>query len=172
MSEDSARLFTALWPDPPVRARLVALRDAWRWPEGARPVADASLHLTLHFLGAFPRERMPELEDRLAALPALRTRLLAAAPDIFRGGIAVLRFAIEPTLATLHDRMGAALASLGVALDPRPFAPHVTMARRARGAAPPAEPIDLEWAASGFALVESVGAPRPAYRVLRSFGGD
>ena len=170
MDEGSARLFTALWPDAAVRTRLAVLRDAWRWPEGVRPVADANLHLTLHYLGAFARARLPQLEQRLTALPAQRMCLHADVPEIWRGGIAVLRVAVDPALAALHQEIGGALASLGVALDARPFAPHVTMARRARGAVAPAAPAALEWPASSFVLVESVAGPEPCYRVLRSFG--
>jgi 2'-5' RNA ligase len=170
MDDGSARLFTALWPDAAVRTRLAVLRDAWRWPEGVRAVADANLHLTLHYLGAFARARLSELEERLTVLPAQRMRLHADVPEIWRGGIAVLRFALDPALATLHEQIGGALASLGVALDARPFAPHVTMARRARGAVAPAAPAALEWPASSFVLVESVARPEPCYRVLRSFG--
>jgi len=61
----TVRLFTALWPDAAVRARLVALRDAWRWPAGARPVADAKLHATLHFMGSFRRDRQAALREAL-----------------------------------------------------------------------------------------------------------
>jgi 2'-5' RNA ligase len=59
----------------------------------------------------------------------------------------------------------------GIALDPRPFAPHVTLARRARGGAPPAEAAEVAWEARGFALVESVRAPSADYDVLACFGG-
>jgi 2'-5' RNA ligase len=170
MDDGSARVFTALWPDAAVRTRLAVLRDAWRWPEGVRPVADANLHLTLHYLGAFARARLFELEERLTVLPAQRMRLHADVPEIWRGGIAVLRVAVDPALVALHEGIGGALASLGVALDARPFAPHVTMARRARGAVAPAAPAALEWPARSFVLVESVTGPEPCFRVLRSFG--
>lgn len=81
----------------------------------------------------------------------------------------MLRFATTPALTALHERLGAALSALGVALDARPFSPHVTMARRARAASLPAAPADLEWNARGFALVESLGGSRASYRVLSSF---
>ncbi|HEY2560922.1 MAG TPA: RNA 2',3'-cyclic phosphodiesterase [Caldimonas sp.] len=168
MQEDSTRLFVALWPDPPLQRRLRSERDAWHWPPGARPVADASLHLTLHFLGAFARQRVAVLESALAAQPVTTTTLRASGREIWRGGIAVLLFTTEPALSALHGKLGAALAALDVALDPRPFSPHVTLARRARGAVPPGEPADLAWRARGFALVES--GRGGAYRVLRVFG--
>jgi 2'-5' RNA ligase len=173
MQDDSARLFTALWPEPALRARLSEARDGWRWPPGAKPAADANLHLTLHFVGAFPRARIAALDSALAMLPIVPTTLHALAAELWRGGIAVLRFAAaDPALAELHAGIGTVLCGLGVALDPRPFAPHVTLARRARGAMPPAAAARLDWRVGGFALVESLAGPRPSYRVLRSYGED
>jgi hypothetical protein len=66
----TARLFVALWPDAGVRAGLAAYRDAWRWPQAARPVADENLHATLHFIGGFVREHVTALVSSLAAVRA------------------------------------------------------------------------------------------------------
>jgi len=170
MQQDDVRLFTALWPDERLRARLGRERDRWRWPPAARPVDDARLHMTLHFIGAFARSRTAALESALEALPIAPAILRALGPELWPGGIAVLRFSAAPALAELHASIGAALQAFGVALDARPFAPHVTLARRARGATPPARPVDLEWHTSAFALVESVPGAQASYRVLRSFG--
>jgi len=170
MPDDRVRLFTALWPDPAVRARLAAESDAWQWPPRARRVAAAKLHLTLHFIGAFPRQRVAALEAALATLEPRPAALRAVRREVWRGGIAVLLFAAEPALAALHAAIGAVVTGFGVALDPRPFSPHVTLARGARGAAPPLPTPELAWQASGFALVES--AAGGDYRVLRAFDGD
>src|SRR5207237_904412 len=61
---DPVRLFLALWPDAPLGARLAAYRDAWRWPAGTKPVTDATLHLTLPFIGALARHGLPPLAWR------------------------------------------------------------------------------------------------------------
>ena len=168
--EERARLFVALWPTGPLRARLVRERDSWEWPATVRPVADASLHLTLHFIGAFARRRIAALEGALAALPAAPVELRPAAREIWPGGIAVLRLSASPRLSSLHEEIGGVLDRLGVTLDPRPFAPHVTLARRARGATLPDAPAGFVWRARGFALVESLARPGAGYRVLRTFG--
>jgi 2'-5' RNA ligase len=167
MHDDRARLFTAVWPDTTLRERLAAESAAWRWPPAARRVEPAKLHLTLHFIGAFPRSRVDDLAAALAAVAAEPAALAATQRKVWRGGIAALLFAADATIVALHAAVGSVVARFGVALDPRPYAPHVTLARRARGAVPPPRPAELEWHADGFALVESAGG---GYRVLHAFG--
>ena len=168
---DPARLFLALWPPAPLRASLAAYRDAWRWPAGAKPVADATLHLTLHFIGGLARARIPTLTAALAAVPVAKTVLRPGGTELWRGGVAVLRIDDDAALAGLHERLGAVLTNAGIALDARPFAPHVTLARKAAGAEPPAEQPAFEWRANGFALVESLPGGSARYDVLSGFGG-
>ena len=161
------RLFTALWPSSAVRTGLAAVRDAWRWPPGAKPVPDEKLHATLHFIGRFPRERLEALGAALDAVEAAPLRLRLAASEVWRGGIAVATLAESPALLALHGSIGAALASLEVALEDRPYRPHVTMARQGRGATPPATLPALDWRPGGFALVASRGG---GYHVLETWG--
>ena len=163
----TVRLFTALWPDATVRARLVALRDAWRWPPGARPVADANLHATLHFIGGFRRDRVEALRHVLDTVAIEPVHLELAGTDVWRGGIAVALFGAETGLLALQERLGAVLLELGVSIDPRPYRPHVTLARRASRAQPPAALPALAWRANGFALVESQGG---GYEVVATWG--
>ena len=87
---ESARLFIGFWPDADMRARLAAFRDDWRWPPGARAVADVDLHLTLHFIGNFARDRIAVLRARLDRVPLRRVELRPDATSVWRGGIAVL----------------------------------------------------------------------------------
>jgi len=164
----TARLFVALWPDAEVRASLAAYRDAWRWPPGARPVADQNLHATLHFIGGFAREHIAEMRASLAAVHAEAPTLKPGSAEIWRGGGAVLTLHRDPRLIGLHERVGAVLAGLGVALDERPFTAHVTLARKARRAAAPEALPTVEWRATAIALVESVGGQAP-YRVLQAW---
>jgi len=161
--DSNVRLFTALWPGPAPRSTLAALRDAWSWPAGAKPVPDEKLHATLHFIGRFPRERLEALGCALDTVPIAPLRLDLAASEVWRGGIAVATLAESPALLELHGRLGAALVGLGVPLEERPYRPHVTMARAARGARPPATLPALDWRPDGFALVASRGG---AYHVL------
>ena len=167
---DPVRLFLALWPEPPLRKTLSAYRDAWRWPAGAKPVTDATLHLTLHFIGAFARARLPALSASLAAVPVEEMVVRPADAEVWKGGIAVLRVHGDAALPRLHDRLGVVLADAAIALDLRPFAPHVTLARKAAKAKPPGEKPAFEWRADAFALVESLPGRSAHYEVLERFG--
>ncbi len=156
----------ALWPDDDVRARLAAQRDALRLPPGARATSDANLHATLHFIGAVDRERIPALWAAVSRVQARSVRLIADALAIWQGGIVVLQLHGDAALADLHAETGAALRECGIALDARPFAPHVTLARKAAAVELPVAPQLLAWRTVGFALVESARGAPPAYRVL------
>lgn len=164
---DPARLFLALWPDAAARRALQAWQGAIAWPADARPTAAAQLHLTLHFIGAVPRSRLPAL---LAGLDRPFTPFTLQLADfaLWRGGIAVLQPAEAPAaLATLHADLADALRALALPVDERPFRPHVTLSRHAGGAVPAPPPAPVVWRAdAGYVLAESAGG----YRVLQSFG--
>ena len=59
------RLFVALWPDPPTREAVALWQRAWTWPQGAALVPARALHLTLHFLGNVPAQRLASVTDGL-----------------------------------------------------------------------------------------------------------
>lgn len=162
----TTRLFLALWPDPAVRRLLTEGRDAWTWPKGAAPVHADKLHVTLHFLGGLPGERLPELLEGFAvAFEPFRLDLTRAA--LWHNGIAVLEPDVTPPgLAALHARLSDALLALGLQPEARRYRPHVTMARRAGSAAAPQAPPPVSWDVRGYALVESKGG---LYTVLRHY---
>ena len=163
----TTRLFFALWPDPAMRHLLQERRDAWGWPKGATPVPADKLHVTLHFLGGQPGERLQEFLDGLK-VPFEPFRLELATATVWHNGIAVLEPApAPPELLALHARLSDALVALGLRPEARPYRPHVTMARRATGAAVPAGFAPVAWDVNGYALVESRNG---VYTVLRQYG--
>ncbi len=160
------RLFLALWPDPGLRHGLQERRDAWTWPKSATPVHADKLHVTLHFLGAVPGERVPELLDGVA-VPFEPFRLELNRAALWHNGIAVLEpETTPPELTALHARLSSALLALGLPLETRSYRPHVTMARRASGATLPPDAPPILWDARGYALVESKDG---VYTVLRDY---
>lgn len=168
-SVSSTRLFLALWPDPAVRHLLRERRDLWDWPRGASPVHPDKLHVTLHFLGSVPSERVPDLR-RGFALPFTPFALTFGVPRLWHNGIAVLEPLSEPPeLLQLHAGLSSALVALGLQPEARKYRPHVTFARRASGVVVPAEPPPLVWQVNGYALVESQPDNSGMYRVLETY---
>jgi RNA 2',3'-cyclic 3'-phosphodiesterase len=165
-----ARLFLALWPSPSVRAALASAAGQWVWPAQARRVSPQRLHVTLHFLGKVPRERIAVLVQGLS-VPVAPFRLSIDRAAVWRNGVALLQPAAVPVeLLHLHEMLARSLPALGLAAETRRFRPHVTLAREAGGATPPPLFTPIAWRVAHFALVESQWGAQAAYRVLHRFG--
>jgi 2'-5' RNA ligase len=163
------RLFTALWPTPAVRAALALCQDTWTWPRQAARVKPDQFHVTLHFLGDVPDERVPELAQALR-LPFEPFTLDLGEPEVWPNGVAVVQpYATPSALQRLHAALGVRIASLGLPVESRPYRPHVTLARRAHAATPPARGPGLHWQVDdGYVLVRS-GPGGAGYRVIERF---
>jgi len=153
----------------------------------------ADYHVTLHFLGDTPPERVPAaMSAAREAAEAASPLALAlgepgtfgppAAPRVLWCGLA------EPAalrgLAALHAALAAPLAASGFALEARPYRAHVTLARRGgpgggpdavsaawreavQAIAPPADA--LSWTAESIALFRTHFGRRPAYERVAEF---
>jgi 2'-5' RNA ligase len=170
-SPSNVRLFIALWPTDAVRESIVQWQSQWQWPEKASVVKPERLHVTLHFLGDVPDERIRDLAYVLQPIRAQQFELHFTRPEMWLHGVAVLRPDNSPTvLRGLHARIGLALAEIGVPVDERSYRPHVTLGRRAVGATPPPHLADIRWQSNGgFVLVQTLGSGR-GYQVLHRFG--
>jgi 2'-5' RNA ligase len=167
--DGNARLFLTLWPAPQLRSELLAHQRAWHWQPGASLVRPEKLHLTLHFIGAVPRQRLASLMAGLK-VPVTPFELDFGQPALWHGGLAVLQPHAPPAgLLQLHEALGQALLGLALPVESRPLHPHVTLARHAAGAQPPARAPLLRWPVRGYALVESVPAPANIYRLLQHY---
>ena len=165
------RLFLAHWPDDAARDALARWRDHLQWPAGAAPTRSERLHLTLHFIGAVPIERIAPLVQALAALAPIEPfSLNFGRAELWPGGIAVLCPTATPAaLQRLHAQSAQVLLGLDLPAEERPFRPHVTMARKARQARARQDGPVLQWRVQNFALVQSVGGGQ-GYRLLHRFG--
>lgn len=151
------RLFLALWPDDATRDAIAQWQRAWAWPPAAAPVAAQRLHLTLHFIGNVPRENLPRLAEGLkVAFESFDFEL--AHGEVWPNGVAVLQpQRPPPPMKELHRRLADALRARELPVESRPFRPHVTLARRARGAVPPRGDAGVRWQADqGYVLAESL----------------
>jgi 2'-5' RNA ligase len=163
------RLFVGLWPAPAQRRELVAYGEQWGWPLRARLVSPDDLHVTLHFLGGVLCEQLPDLDAALAAVRSACVRLEFGQPEVWPGGIAIVHILPNQALTDLHRLVGIQLRQLGISLDSRPYSPHVTLARNAHGATPPARGLRLVHDAGAMVLAESVAMPTPHYAHLRVY---
>jgi len=165
-----ARLFLALCPGAPIQAAVAAHAQAWRWNADAARYAAPDWHVTLHFIGAVPRARLDELRAALA-VPVQPFELRFGEPALWPHGLAVLLpLAVPAALQALHDELGRRLRQLGLPTDERAYRPHLTLARRAVRAQPPAQWPAWGWRVQGYVLMESTGQPEARYRTLQQYG--
>lgn len=164
------RLFLGLWPAPDVLAAVQQHADGWHWSSSARRTRPERLHVTLHFIGDVDAARLPELQEKLEVAPQ-RCDLVLDRAGVWPGGIAVLEAGAVPAeLARLHAALGDRLVELGMPVESRRYRPHVTLARKAFGARPPAQWEPLRWPVQpAYRLVRSLPGGR-GYEPLRSFG--
>jgi len=162
----NARLFIALWPEDSVRAQLAAWRDGWNWPKGATLVRTDRLHMTLHFIGDVPEERIDEVSNALQA-PFSPFQLALGRNALWPHGVAVLEPIRAPTeLTGLQHALGERLQALALPVDARSYKPHVTLARRAGSATIAADGPPFIWQVEHYALMRSHS---DRYEVLRAY---
>lgn len=159
------RLFVALDLPAALKLTLARLQEDGRrsgisasWPD------PEALHLTLAFLGEQPDARLPTVHSALRRAAAcqgpfaLRTAGLGGFPSPHRARVLTLE--LEPCVALTALAQGTrqALVAADIVFDPKPFAPHVTLARlRVPGPAGGLglEPRPLSFAVEDMVLFES-----------------
>lgn len=163
-------MFFALWPDADTAQSLHTLAESESKHFGGRVMQRDTLHMTLAFVGAVSRARIPELQKVGAAVAPrafdvsldvlgewARKHIVWAGPQHVPGPLAELA-------ADLHQKLGEG----GFGLETRPFVPHVTLLRNVacetqRSTLEQAVP----WRVTGFVLVESkLLASGARYQVL------
>ena len=163
------RLFLALWPDAGVREQLVAHANQWTWPTGCVRYGPADWHVTLHFIGDVDDDRVEGIAAS-ADVPCQPFELVLDQPGLWPHGLAVLRATEVPIpLQALYDRLGQELCAHELAVETRPYQPHVTLARHADAAIPPTASAPVVWRVQSFALVVSTGDRNQRYQVIRQY---
>lgn len=121
------RLFIALEPSPEFREALSALQNRLRAAGvAARYYEPANLHLTLAFIGQWPRDLTPLLPRVETPFP-----LVLSHPGVFPKAN-VLWAGVQPSdaLERLAERVRRALDEAGIPFDHQPFRPHITLGRK------------------------------------------
>ncbi len=164
----SERLFFALQPEASVRAGLQGIAASLPEHRG-RPVHPADRHITLVFLGEIGPEQRACAERAAAGVKGRPFELSIdrlgywPRPRILWAGCSQ----IPETLLALVQRLQQALLACGFRPETRPFAPHVTLARKAHKLAGGELDRPLVWPVRSFVLMGSdLDAPPPRYRVL------
>lgn len=163
------RVFFALWPPEEALQVLDALADVVATRCEGRRIRRDSLHLTLAFIGAVSPGQLAVLRDIGGKIHGevfdLEFDRVGCWPHnrIVWAGCS----RVPSRLRRLSNTLASALEQAGFVLDKRPFAPHVTLARKARCDNLPKLTQPIPWRVSEFALVESSLPPSGAnYRVL------
>ncbi len=128
------RLFTAIDLSPDILIRLERLTASLR-PEALIKWSPLdNLHITTKFIGEWPGERLPELEDALRKVSPrerfkLEIRELGWFPDVRSPRVLWAGVHCGGSLQALAQETNEVLAALGIAQETRAFSPHLTLAR-------------------------------------------
>ena len=168
MSAQRARVFFALWPDTPVRDALSQAGAAAQAECGGKATQRDKIHLTLVFVGDVERSRIAALRECADRVEGEAFELRIDVLEYWRhnrivwAGTTQCPAALAALAVSLTHNLSA-----HVAVEKRPYVPHVTLVRNARRA-PRAAALEVPpWAAEEFVLVESVSAGgRSRYDVI------
>lgn len=134
---DNVRLFWGMSCPalPAVRTLQDELRGSCAAQAGGiAPVPESNLHVTLRYLGAVNGQDVPAMRDRVQPLvePCPAFSLVLRGVGRFSRALWVSVDA-PPDLYQLARNIDSALMEAGFPGDPKPFLPHVTVARLGRG---------------------------------------
>lgn len=169
----SKRLFFALWPDDDVRMALERATRKLVRRSGGRPTRVGNLHITLAFLGQIESSRVADVlavGERVRGAPF--SLELNRVQIWGRSGVLCLLPSAPPEeVMALERALRNELQAARFEIDPRPYRPHLTVARKV--SRPPRNlSLDgsVDWFNERFALVESVTERQGArYEVLESW---
>jgi RNA 2',3'-cyclic 3'-phosphodiesterase len=155
---ETARVFYALVPDPPLQWQLAAQGHAIATRAGGRAIPAANLHLTLAFVGDVATTRLDALRAIVPTLPRQAFALDLNRVGVFRRArVGWLAPEITPdALATLHGALAVALTGASFPLEARPFHPHMTLARRCVRVIPTAACAPTAWHVARVSLMETL----------------
>lgn len=166
------RLFFALWPEAGTRQAIYkASRDALAAADG-KAVPAENFHMTLVFLGTAAEEALSLVKSIAASIQGESFRLELdrygywKEPQVLWCGASRICAAAATLAAQLRER----LMDAGFRPDPKPFVPHVTLARKVHRTGALGGFGPLTWEAKEFALVSSVtGKTGSSYSPLATY---
>lgn len=165
------RLFFALWPDEAAASKLAEASKALALLARGKPVAQAKIHLTLAFLGDVDEDRLDAVRHAAEGIEHPAFDLVLDQWGSFRGArVAWAGCAETPkALVGLHADLADRMRRAGFVLDERPYAAHVTLARKVTRAIGRMKAEPIGWRALEVALVSSQ-LGKGSYETLKSWG--
>jgi 2'-5' RNA ligase len=151
------RIFFAVRPAEDALGALAACAAGLAARRGGRAVTLDKIHLTLAFLGELAADRVAEARESADGVRARPFSLVLDRLGTFRrAGVAWAGASrAEPGLLHLQGRLAEALAARGFVLEPRPFAPHVTLVRKFTGSVEDEAMEPVAWGVTDFTLMRS-----------------
>ncbi len=167
------RLFFALWPPRELRTRIVRATRAEVRGTGGKPTPSENLHITLHFLGPTPEDRIAPLIERVTLL-AIEPFDLALDHYGYWNRSRTLWMGVRetpPAMMELARELARIAHELGLPRQRRAFLPHMTLARKVNRLTPKDLPPPITWTVDDFVLVDSeLGGRHSRYVILEHFG--
>lgn len=159
------RTFFALYPDASTRQAIYQLTTRLSTAVGRRTHID-NLHVTLAFLGQINHQTLACVTRAAAKIDGVAIDL---AFDTFgywpRPKVAWLGCTQLPdALVGLADELADVMRACGLQPDSRPYAPHVTLLRKAGRQPDLALDAPISWRAGAFVLMESGSDPERGVR--------
>jgi len=153
---------------------------------GVRWLSGDQLHITLHFLGDLPSEKLEELKEALRETPPeikpleLSFSSWGVFPPGSGGRILWVGLCGEVAqLGNLHAELAKILVRCGIDVEKRSYSPHITVARAFKGGVISREAREAlenaafygrSWKTERFLLMKSELLPRgPRYSPLESY---
>ncbi len=165
------RLFLALWPDHKARLAIQEIIKRLQ-PVSLRPYKMSNLHVTLVFLGNI--DAATELSIRQAMAEVVSPDFTLEFDGLsywHKPGVLCLTCSqqVPEALIELRKKLNVIVQSCGLVTDPRPFQPHITIARKVQ-LNPELSIEKIIWNAHEFCLVESVSSVQGIeYQVLERY---
>jgi 2'-5' RNA ligase len=132
--QPTQRMFFALWPSANLQRELASVAQTMQVAFGGRVVATPNIHLTLAFLGSVPGARVDELLAIGASISASRFELNLSETGCWkRSAVGWIAPDVSPQpLEDLVLQLRQRLMQSRFRVDDKPFAPHVTLLRKAK----------------------------------------
>lgn len=166
MTNEHLRLFFAIPCSASVSERLVtwSVRNC---PDGSA-LHPNDLHVTLAFLGSQPAEHVPVLHRLAASLPLPALTIELGTAQRWSDLLVLLPRQVPDALLTFQKELSSRLHALGVAMDTRPYRPHLTLMRRLPSKIAPPSPPPFSWSVREWGLFRS-HQQVPRYQCLASW---